>query len=196
MAEKGEATKQLFLGLIAEEPNTVSGVQDKIDERFLTSRFSDSLAATAAKRLLQAGLIQVVEGDERRPVERLRLTASGMEAFAKWLYAPACKAPPFRDATRMRLHLCPDLVALKARSSELTREIEACQKAQRDAEERLGRATKRMKLQAREQSWRSERDCLLLADEVMMWADRENALYRLQRNLDRLLERHDCGDAR
>jgi hypothetical protein len=84
-----------ILGLLIQQPDTPSGVKDRLSQEFPHGRWSRNIVYGNMPKLARRGLIcRVQEGEEG---DLWKATQRGAAEFKKWLSRAAAAPPPRRD---------------------------------------------------------------------------------------------------
>jgi DNA-binding PadR family transcriptional regulator len=121
--------REVILGLLAEEPSNCYQLDRRPAERFGSAGYTHGMARQAIKRLVDEGLVRVVDVDERvafGDYVRARTTIyestpTGAERFQKWMWA-SVSTPPVREELHAKIALC--------RAADLPRLVDVVREAE------------------------------------------------------------------
>jgi DNA-binding PadR family transcriptional regulator len=192
------------LGLVIELPGNSYQLEQRLEARFGSSRFSHATAYHALKRLSKQGLIRPIEDSSPGaqsaasadadadvdvdvadlPATAYEATPAGIAHFRRWLRASTA-TPPVREELQAKIAFCgpedlPRMVAI-VREAEL-----ACAAQLEDLNQRM----RRQRLLDRDDAWRRLTGMIVTAADVAWWDARIKWLQTLRQYLQREGQRY------
>lgn len=173
----GDATASMaILGLLIQQPDTISGVGVRLTETFPTASWSRSIAHNGIPSLKKQGLVRLVEEGAKASLGRYEATPQGADAFRGWLRASLAVPLALLDALQLKLGLAGDedlpylALAVKEQEEVSARQSEAAQL-------RLNQARRKQPSLSRAQS-------AMMIYEVAVWSQARSRLHRLREALE------------
>jgi len=165
-----------MLGLLIQQPDTVSGVASRLRETFPTGSWSRSIAHNGVPSLEKQGFVRPVEQGSEGSPNRYEATSAGADAFREWLRASLEVPLALLDALQLKLGLAGDedlpylAVAVREQEEVSARQSEAAQL-------RLNQARRRQPPLRTGQS-------AMMIYEVAVWSQARSRLQRLRKALE------------
>jgi DNA-binding PadR family transcriptional regulator len=103
-APKGDLTASMaILGLLVRQPDTASGLRQRLAREYPHGRWSRSIAYGDVRNLARQGLIRRVLEGEKDSEDLYEALPSGIAALKRWLREAAKAPPPLRDVMHLWL---------------------------------------------------------------------------------------------
>jgi DNA-binding PadR family transcriptional regulator len=191
----GNPTPQMMvLGLVIQQPDTVSSVARRLSDRFKVARFPDASAYDNMPSLAKKGYVRLVaKGPPDEPtLDRYAATPEGVEYFRGWLQSTELP-PMIRDALQFKLEFVADEDI--AGLLELVRVQEEIYTAAYDfARARVLREQRSRRAKSKPVDARARLQSIQYKDEATLWGMMSKRLEHLGEELEKLLEDIASGE--
>jgi hypothetical protein len=191
MAAAAEIPKNItpriaVLGLLVQQPDTISGVSRRLREQFPTAYFPESSAYNNVKSLTQAGFLRLADRSSGLPPRSYVATTAGNKFSQKWVLSSSLP-PVMRDPLQGKLAFVDrdHIVAL----IRLVREEERAFTLDYDRVQSRSFAHKRFRNELTEPEWSIEVHAIRLKDEVALSGVMVLRRKKVRKELEELLRR-------
>jgi len=184
-ARGGELSASMaVLGLVIDQPDSVSGVSRRLADRFPHARFARNSAHNNLPSLHRQGLVRLIAEGEQRSLDRYEATQKGRDRFRQSLRESSVAVPAVRDAMRARLEHVSDEADLLAVIAAIGEQEQACRAEYAAAHGRLRAAERARRAPgASAGDWRDAVRRALMVDEAVLWGTRAQRMQRLRESL-------------
>lgn len=176
-----------ILGLLVQEPDTLSGVGTRLAELFPRAHWQRNAVHNTMPSLEKQRLVRLVSRGAEPGLDRYEATEEGIACFQEWLSQSTRLPPSMRDAFQGRLPFVErdELVALieTVRQSEAAYGIECAA-----AQGRVKAVMRSMRRSPASTDWRTKLRFVQCGDESMLLGLMFRRLQKLADELERLLE--------
>jgi DNA-binding PadR family transcriptional regulator len=192
----GNPTPQMMvLGLVIQQPDTVSGVARRLADRFEVARFPNGSAYDNIPSLAKKGFVRLIaKGPPDEPTQdRYAATPEGVEHFRRWLQSNELP-PMIRDALQCKLEFVEDEDI--AGLLQLVRVQEEIYTAAYDfARGRVLREQRSRRAKNKPVDARARLQSIQRKDEATLWGMMSKRLEHLGDELEELLQDLASGEA-
>lgn len=174
--------REVVLGLLAEEPSNCYQLDRRLAERFGSAAYTHGTARQAIKRLMDEGLVHVVDVDEhvasgdggRIGTTIYEVTPPGIERFREWMWA-SVSTPPVREELHAKIALC--------RPADLPRMVDVVREAEVVCAGKLQGLNWRVRSRRRDmdpEDWPGRMDLVVSTGDQAWWDSRIKWLQKVR----------------
>ncbi|MHB8242995.1 MAG: hypothetical protein ACYDHN_13525 [Solirubrobacteraceae bacterium] len=183
-----EATpKIIILGLLAQEPDTVAGVQRRLQEQFAAANFNRNSAHSSLPKLAESGAVRLVSEGQRKSLNLYEITSEGLSRLRAWLMST--QPPAIRDALLSKLEFLEleDLPAFLRDVREVERQHEIACRAAHGRVLQQQDVRRRARSRGKPEDWRLRFQGIGATYEVAIWQGMSSALEGLREEVEQML---------